>query len=251
MSDLTIDGYLSTMLGSVAATSHIACIVRVPDLRGLRLVYDNRWPDTFFFVTPTGPGALAVIVNDRYNAWIIDHRVRSDLGTVVPQRIWGPRNPADIRRYVTGDVQLNLPVFFTKRDGSVGLPLVSAAAGDCMSLLKASSTAPVGEGHTADIHINWCGYADWVTQIMIRDQTPHRRTITLEKLAKRIASGVIRFLEGPERREQAQGRRDQEYRKWRVEREQINKRRIWLIGLVQVSQGSWQPILQLDQALYY
>jgi hypothetical protein len=37
---------------------------------------------------------------------------------------------------------------------TLGLPLVHAAAGDCVRLLDVCDTAPVGNGHTISVHIN-------------------------------------------------------------------------------------------------
>ncbi|KAH9955870.1 hypothetical protein BC827DRAFT_1140424 [Russula dissimulans] len=43
--------------------------------------------------------------------------------------------------------------------------------------------------------VQWPGYSEWSTQVMTRDQTLAHRTIPLEKLAKRLARAVCKFLE--------------------------------------------------------
>ena len=82
-------------------------------------------------------------------AWLLDYIVRN-IGTVVPQRLWTPSNPADAQRYAT--VPLHMPIFFVM-NGTVGLPLNQAAAGDCAELLNAHQPAPVGDQSTTTIRI--------------------------------------------------------------------------------------------------
>ena len=41
----------------------------------------------------------------------------------------------------------------------------------------------------------WPGYDDWYRQIMTKDQTPAHTTISLDKLARRVANAVCQFLD--------------------------------------------------------
>jgi len=94
---------------------------------------------------------------------------------------------------------------------------------------------------------------------MTRDQTAAHRTITLEKLAKRVARAVCKFLEvspfqrclchklGLTSKQDAAGQPFQNAN-WRIGgRGGITSNNIFLIGFIHVSQGSWQPILELDR----
>jgi hypothetical protein len=108
---------------------------------------------------------------------------------------------------------------------------------------------------------------------MTRDQTSDHRTITLEKFAKRVASAVGRFfdvsvpspppcpLEFFSLRvtvhrcfnhlhshwlQEAEGLEAQDPN-WRVGVGGITKDQVIVVGVVHVSQGSWQPILQLNR----
>jgi hypothetical protein len=98
---------------------------------------------------------------------------------------------------------------------------------------------------------------DWNTQIMIKDQTSARNTITLEKFAKRVAIAICKFLdvsmsqsfftmiadiEGGQEAQRVHGSDPN----WQVGNGGITKEQVILIGVVHVSQGSWQPILQLN-----
>ncbi|KAH9976824.1 hypothetical protein BGW80DRAFT_1202963 [Lactifluus volemus] len=138
-----------------------------------------------------------------------------------------------------------MPIFFVHSNRvGLGLSLIHAAAGDCRMLLGGLIEAPVGSCSTTYIRIKWPGYDDWYRQIMTRDQTPAHTTISLEKLARRVANAVCLFLD-----EAAQmNGRDPE---WRIGGYTgIKKDEVILIGLVQVSQGSWQPILQLNRFIF-
>ncbi len=93
---------------------------------------------------------------------------------------------------------------------------------------------------------------------MTRDQTQQRNTITLEALAARVARAVCRFIQvsSPSvslqsffrlRSMQDCGGQQCMSPSWQVDRGGITTNDIILIGLLHVTQGSWQPILQLNR----
>ncbi|KAI0295611.1 hypothetical protein B0F90DRAFT_1670073 [Multifurca ochricompacta] len=233
-STLLIDGYLAQMLGSRAAEAYHALMVG----RSAALIQsytDERWPGCFLAAPPYGPDV------DPYNPpppLVVDI-VINEIGTVVKQKVWTPQNPSEVQRYVR---ELFPPIFFFKQDGSLGLSLIHAAAGDCTSLRDASSVAPVGTSAHAQIRINWFGYAPWDRQIMIR--SPTRGTIPLEKFAKYVAGKVKLFMEETANtpyHDQSGSTR------WFIGDGGISPRNVILIGAIHVSQGSWMPILQLNR----
>ncbi|KAI0291575.1 hypothetical protein BC826DRAFT_476650 [Russula brevipes] len=233
-------GYIARTLGAQDAVQYFARLLRV-DERSLQPFFSQGYPGTFFITSPIAVSSRPWLHIGNRPAWPLDHSVRN-YGTVVPQRIWSPGTPSDAQRY--NNVPLNMPVFFVLDDRStLGLRLVSAAAGDCNGLLNARGAAPVGGCHTTSIRIKWPGYGEWSTQIMTRDQTSAHNTITLETLAKRIARAVCKFLEV------AAGQHCH-YQDWRVGSGGITSNDIVLIGFIHVSQGSWQPILQLNRYIF-
>ncbi|KAI0299037.1 hypothetical protein B0F90DRAFT_1858802 [Multifurca ochricompacta] len=155
----------------------------------MQLTGSHEWPHAFLITSPTVQTTRTSIFIRGQPAWLLDYTILQG-GTVVPQRFWSPQNPSDTQ------VPLHMPIFFVHKDRkNFGLPLIRAAAGDCMGLLDARIAAPVGDCSTMYIRISWPGYDDWPTQIMTKDQTSAHRTIILEKFAKRVASGVCRFLD--------------------------------------------------------
>ncbi|KAI0299329.1 hypothetical protein BC826DRAFT_906439 [Russula brevipes] len=173
-------------------------------------------------------------------AVLLDYVIRPG-GTVVPQGIWSSENPAHVRRYTDGPP--SMPIFFVDNDRvHLGLPLLAAVEGDCTTLLCANDAPPIGNCFTAYIRINWPGYDKWTTQIMTKDRTPARNTIPLKKFANRIAKAVAKFLDAAQR---PHG----QVPNWRVGDGDggITKEQVILIGAVNVSQGSWQAILQINR----
>ena len=97
---------------------------------------------------------------------------------------------------------------------------------------------------------------------MTRDQSRAHNTITLEVLAARVARAVCRFLKVSSlseshdnlssrlRSKQDCGERQCMSPNWWVGRVGITANDIILIGLIHVTQGSWQPILQLNRFVF-
>jgi hypothetical protein len=75
-----------------------------------------------------------------------------DRGTVVPQTLWAPHTITDKRNHVE-DAVLQLPIFFQRTDGHLGLTLEAAAAGRCHGLVGAQDLAPLGNKSTTHIRI--------------------------------------------------------------------------------------------------
>ncbi|KAI0247755.1 hypothetical protein BJV78DRAFT_897257 [Lactifluus subvellereus] len=231
---LLIDGYIAHMFGPKDAEGYHVSLLG----RESRLInwYTRVSPSLkiFFAAPPHG------LDTNQYD-WAIDYAI-SHAGLVIPQQIWAPRNQSDAQRYVHHE-QLRPPIFFVRKSGNLGLPLIEAAAGSCMSLRGADQTAPVGPGAHAQIRINWRGYAPWGAQIMIRKQTPTQETISLETLAKYVAGRVKAFMDDePAKR----GPYNYSDRRCFIGDSGIAPRDIALVGVVQVSQGSLMPILQLN-----
>ena len=94
----------------------------------------------------------AGIMSDQRDC-VIDYAVR-DTGSVIPQNIWTPKKMSDKVRNVDYE-QLGCPIFFIHNNGQdLGIPLIDAAMGTCMSLRGAEGAAPVGPSVHIQIRIN-------------------------------------------------------------------------------------------------
>jgi hypothetical protein len=90
---------------------------------------------------------------DGRHGWLLDYRIRPG-GSVVPQQLWFPQGQGDRRCYVER-AEFQLPLFFVNADGTLGVPIVNAAAGQ-MCLRGAAEPAPLGDKTTTKIRIAVC-----------------------------------------------------------------------------------------------
>jgi len=226
-------GYISHTFTPQLAETHLANLYKV-DPRTVT-AYQDQSGAYFVFILPSYYSPPSVVVQGR-PAWILDFKVGPG-GTVVPQHLWSPQGQGDWPHY-DGQAGFHMPVFFIGANGALGVPLMNAAAGQ-MSLRGGDQLAPLGDETTTKIRIGWPGYRSSESQVQLRDQITARNPITLERLVKHVASRVRQFLTECER-VPVQGQH-----KWTVGHGNITFNEVVLIGVVQVSAGSWMPILQL------
>jgi hypothetical protein len=149
---LYTNGYVAQTFGTRDTPPFFTRLLRVNEYT-IQPTVTHEWPGAFFITSPVVPNVRSIYISHiNRHAWLLDYELR-DYGTVVQQRIWSPGAPADAQRY--NNVALNMPIFFVENNRStLGLPLVHAAAGDCMRLLDAREAALVGNCHTTSIRIN-------------------------------------------------------------------------------------------------
>jgi hypothetical protein len=161
-------------------------------------------------------------------------------GTVVPQRRWAPADGGDIQRHVQS-ATLELPIFFVNRNGGLGFQLTDILRGCDRDLRNANEFASLGGKTMTHIRINWPGYKYWKRQISARDETHARNSITMGRFMKRVGASVDKFCKEcmsngilvPDPR-------------WRIGAGGITQQNVIVIGAINVSAGSWMPILQLN-----
>ena len=152
-SELYIDGNIANMFGQEGATAYFSRLLQV-DLRSLRFIPTKEWPSAFLICNPQVPHARPFTITRGNPAWLLDFEIRP-IGTVVQQRIWAPVPQNEAQRLPVAHAPLNMPIFFVLNDHvTLGLPIVSAAARDHMTLRGAGTPAPVGECSTTFIRIN-------------------------------------------------------------------------------------------------
>ncbi len=143
--DLRIDGYISQMFDpQVAQEYHVSLLRREPG----QIQWQADVTGTGVFLTAPPPGQPS-----GQHGWAIDYAVRNT-GPVIRQKIWEPKKSSDKLRWVDHE-QLHPPIFFIHKNGQdLGLPLIEAAGGNCMSLRGAEEAASVGTSAHAQIRIN-------------------------------------------------------------------------------------------------
>ncbi|KAI0035486.1 hypothetical protein K488DRAFT_23237, partial [Vararia minispora EC-137] len=161
-------------------------------------------------------------------------------GPVVPQTLWVPRSSRDLAQYVL-EAELQLPIFFLRTNGGVGLSVADAAAGNSSALVGCSQPVNVGGRTSVHLRMQWPGYKEWKRQFQTRDETAARNVITLDKFIRHVGRSIDRFLEA------AVTEISEGSPAWRIGPGRITRDDITIIGVVHVSSGSWMPILQLNR----
>jgi hypothetical protein len=153
--DLRVDGYLSYTFTPQVVEIYLAYLFKV-DPKRVQVFGAHNWPGAFFITNPLMNHCRPQHIGNGRYAWILDYAVNSRRGggSVVPQQLWSPQGQGDWRRYVE-QAQLYIPVFFVNMDGSLGVPVSHAAAGQ-MSLRDANASAPLGDRTATKIRISVC-----------------------------------------------------------------------------------------------
>jgi hypothetical protein len=146
--DLYVDGNIAQMFSPEGATRYFGRFLGI-DVRSLRPTVSQEPPHPFIITTSATQNACPYLaINERP----LDYAI-SQAGTIVPQRMWSPANPADAQHFP--NISLNMPIFFLHDDRvTLGLPLLKALEGDRAILQGADDTAPVGSCSTMYIRIN-------------------------------------------------------------------------------------------------
>lgn len=87
--------------------------------------------------------------------WVLDRSVLPG-GTVVPQTLWLPHSVTDRRQHVV-EAELQMPIFFERSNGGLGLSVDDAVASRFHNLLRAQQFAPLGNKSTTHIRIGVSG----------------------------------------------------------------------------------------------
>jgi hypothetical protein len=151
--DYLTDGYISYTFGPQNAEVYIPHLFNVDPTA----VWVIRHESGAFsaFNHPAAPPQFnppAVALHEQ-NAWLLDFAVRFG-GSVVPQQPWTPQGQGDRRRYVE-QALFRLPMFFINTNGSLGVPVLNAAAGH-MQLRDVVLPPQLFDKKTIKIRINVC-----------------------------------------------------------------------------------------------
>ncbi|KAI0266702.1 hypothetical protein BC834DRAFT_109823 [Gloeopeniophorella convolvens] len=246
--DLLVDGYVSRTFQAQPAQRYFSTLFKSNTLPPYHAwISPSR---RLVFVVNHVPGHILVATaSQRDPPWTIDWGIVS-VGTVVPQTMWEPQSITDRRQHVE-EAELQMPIFFIRTDGTVGISLEDAASGRCDTLFNARSPAPLAGRTTTHIRIAWLGYKEFKRQVQIRDETAARNPVTISKFAQHVGRSVVAFLNSD--RQLDQNCSDPRCGKWRIDPQgglDLQPKNLIVIGAVHVSAGSWMPILQLNRFVY-
>jgi hypothetical protein len=146
------DGYISyTFTPQMAELLLVQLLFKVANSASIEATPDPNGSGAYFvFNHPSHFSPPPLTMNGRA-AWVLDYDVRAGGGSVVPQQLWFPQGEGDRRRYVD-QARFRMPVFFVGIDGSLGVPVLDAAAGQ-MQLRDVDLPPPLQGKKTAKIRI--------------------------------------------------------------------------------------------------
>ncbi|KZV72759.1 hypothetical protein PENSPDRAFT_649518 [Peniophora sp. CONT] len=227
---LTVDGYIAWTFRPPHTHYYLSYLLGVNATTLQPLFWGNK-----LLVAHPAVGHVVPHCNssDGRPLWLIDYKAEVSRGSIVPQTLFIPSGEND---RVKINIQLQLPIFFVHGDGRVGISLPEAVAGHPTSLVGAHQSAPLGGRSTTHLYLSWPGYAAYRKQVEIQDA--HHRQITISRLVRRIGSFIDAFIQANSTVYNAS--------QWRVGEGAIIRDHIIINGLVQVSAGTWQPIVQLN-----
>ncbi|THH14624.1 hypothetical protein EW146_g5733 [Bondarzewia mesenterica] len=166
----------------------------------------------------------------------VDYLFVPAMGFVVPQRLWRPFSNKLLPSLVHNRT-LFPPVFFRRRDyEGVGISLEDAKSDRHECLRGHDQHVQFGGKTSTSLRILWLGYEEHTRQIQLKDQSAKTKPITLGRWAKRIAAANPTSIV------------DAEYDPlWRIGAGGITPADITLVGVVQTSAGTWQPLLKVSR----
>ncbi|KAG2053708.1 hypothetical protein BDR06DRAFT_969883 [Suillus hirtellus] len=162
----------------------------------------------------------------------------------IPQRLYQPRGETEREKYVQA-ANLSSPILFcAEKSHELGVALEEILKNSrCLS----DRDDPVfeGGGRSISVRLEWPGYPPWSYQLPTRDCRKIPGPITKAKLAKKLATCIRKFIE-----KMAIHRMEADSDPmWRISPRHIKFEDLILISLIHVSQGSWQPKLQLRRQM--
>ncbi|KAN0131212.1 hypothetical protein V8E53_010916 [Lactarius tabidus] len=240
---LLTDGYISQTFQSRPAEQYFLSLLKSSSIPPhTTLSYTSR--GGYFFFVNSVPSYIPAPFPNSPSRWLLDRGIM-DGGTVVPQTMWSPYSVSDRRQHVEMG-KLQMPVFFEGEDGALGFSLAASVDGQC-HFRHADDPAPLSQKTTTHIRIIWPGYKEFKRQIPIRDETTERKPITMAKFLGQVGRTVDTFLRVCEL---DSGCVNDQGKLWRIGPGGIQRSDILVIGAIQVSAGSWMPIMQLNRYIF-
>ncbi|KAI0261600.1 hypothetical protein BC834DRAFT_796328, partial [Gloeopeniophorella convolvens] len=148
-------------------------------------------------------------------------------GTIVPQGLWLPQTPRDMKKYVT-DAVLQLPLFLRQENGTIGMSLLDVIHGNFRTLIDSVRQVDVGGRTSVHVRMNWPGYQEFKRQFQTRDETPNRSPITFERFVRHIGRSIDKFIS------EAVSEPHQGDPRWRIGAQGIKREDIVVVGVVHV-----------------
>ncbi|KAI0037472.1 hypothetical protein FA95DRAFT_1568144 [Auriscalpium vulgare] len=225
--NILLDGYLAHKFRPPGVERYLARHLKIPIHTLILQCNVDGWPHAVFIAHPSRAAQSYTM--------LLDYAAGGVPGTVVPQRLWAGSDC---------DGVLQMPIFFLHEDGSLGVPLKTACGGNLNRVCGINDEASLGGNIVMNLLVVWKGYKDWKRLLRIRDETVHRRPITLKTLLRQIGLFVDAFLglcqEDPAPRSASC--------QWHIGGANgISRDEVVLIGVIHVAADCWISILKVSR----
>ncbi|KAI0260358.1 hypothetical protein BC834DRAFT_548904 [Gloeopeniophorella convolvens] len=178
----------------------------------------------------------------QYMPWsLLDYHIRLSEGTVVRQRRSWDRGV-----WPLSSVAVQSPVFFVSQEGILGYRLsdIISHGTDRSRLRGGDEIVSLSEGGTMYVRICWPGCRDWHCQVSTGWPT------TLAHFMYLIGISVSSFISDP-----GQVTEPELASTWGIvsmdPNDSLHPDDVKIVGAIQVSTHSWQPIIQLERYVFW
>ena len=152
--DVLVDGFVARTFASGDANSYFMLLLRTPQFQCFLQYYGIVYHQGAWYIMHNGNLVQGTSPGIPFQPTpLLDYSMKATDGTVVPQRRWTPADEVDVRRHVEA-ADLELPIFFVHRNGSIGFPLVHILQGHDRDLRNANEFASLAGKTTTHIRIN-------------------------------------------------------------------------------------------------
>ncbi|KAI0263719.1 hypothetical protein BC834DRAFT_885225 [Gloeopeniophorella convolvens] len=235
---LLIDGYIAYTLGPRYTDRYLKIFKECLEEEGGSLLTSCQQGGWFTYHSHFPAQAPGSPAHPIYK--LFDMQVNLTAGTVVPQHLAsGFRKPQRVAN----------PVFFM-RGGVVGLWCLASGeqrhAMDNANALMPELLRRENRAHGMNIQIKWPGYHMIESKVAIYHEEDLNQPVSLSHFFASVVAAIQRFLQV----RKVQNPMDPGQEQWRIGEDAIRLEDIRLIGLLQLSQFTWMPILQLTRHIY-
>ncbi|TFY78818.1 hypothetical protein EWM64_g5194 [Hericium alpestre] len=157
-------------------------------------------------------------------------------GPIIPQKFWTPYTSKNRQDFVAKAV-LHLPIYFIGDGGKLGMSYAHAVDEAPISMLAGEKEETFDfDKSSVDLHICLWPYKSKESTIYLG-----KKPVTHRKLAQKVFARLKDLFENPPELDIMH----KKYADWKIGSGEIELHNILLIGVVQVSSGSFVPIMQL------
>jgi len=228
-----VDGFIAYTLGPATTKHYLSRVLNGADVDKLLPVF---YQNVILFSNPPLPNVAPYTrLQDGTVLWLLDYMADVTVGTIVPQRLCS--GSAEDRVQTHANTSLQPPIFFARVGGVTGVLLTQALSEASINISGSEQPVSLNDHTTINFAMNWPGYSEYRRTFETQDSIFGQ--ITTGKLLRKVAQFIDSFVNHP-------GSYLTKDLQWQVT--PTWRDHILVVGIMQISHNTWQPILQLHKA---